>query len=208
MHREILLTMKESILEKAMEMYIKLGFKGVTLDDIAQEMSISKKTIYQHFANRNELIEAVAKKIMTEIKCDIDTLSQGQMDPMEEMFVIRRYLRKTLEGKFQLPIYQLNKFFPEIAQKLKRDQFGKMYESVMDNLSRGIKAGFYRPEIDTEFITRIYFAGVTGTKDTDLFPEDDFNIHTVTKMYMEYHLRAICTAKGLDLLEQHLKETD
>jgi AcrR family transcriptional regulator len=208
LHHEIVLAMKDTILEKAMELYLKLGFKGVTLDDIAQEMSISKKTIYQHFANRNELIEAVAKKIMEEIKCDIDTLSQGQMDPMEEMFAIRRYLRKSLEGKFQLPIYQLTKFFPEIAQKLKRDQFDKMYHSVLDNLNRGIALGLYRAEINLEFVTRIYFAGVTGTKDTDLFPETQFNIHTVTNMYLEYHLRAICTPKGLTLLEKHLKEND
>ncbi|MFP9113994.1 TetR/AcrR family transcriptional regulator [Flavobacterium sp. RHBU_3] len=200
--------MKESILEKAMELYLKLGFKGVTLDDIAQEMSISKKTIYQHFSNRNELIEAVAKTIMEEIKCDIDTLSQGQMDPMEEMFAIRRYLRKTLEGKFQLPIYQLNKFFPEIAQKLKRDQFGKMYESVIDNLKRGIALELYRDDLNLEFVIRIYFAGITGTKDTDLFPEDQFNIHSVTNLYLEYHLRAICTQKGVTLLEKHLKETE
>lgn len=208
MHCEIVPAMKDTILEKAMEMYLKLGFKGVTLDDIAQEMSISKKTIYQHFANRNELIETVAKKIMEEIKCDIDILSQGQMDPMEEMFAIRRYLRKSLEGKFQLPIYQLTKFFPEIAQKLKRDQFDKMYHSVIDNLNRGMALGLYRAEINLEFVTRIYFAGVTGTKDTDLFPDTQFNVHTVTNMYLEYHLRAICTSKGLTLLEKHLKEND
>ncbi len=208
MHYNFILTMKEAIQEKAMEMYMKLGFRGVTLDDIAQEMSISKKTIYQHFSNRNELIEAVAKHMLQEIKDEIDNLCQGQFNPVEELFAIRSYLRKTLEGKYQLPIFQLQKFYPEISQKIKQDQFCKMHDSVMDNLKRGINMGLYRPEIDLEFITRIYFAGVTGTKDPNIFPEDKFNIHTLHTQYLEYHLRAIGTEKGLVLLHQHLQETD
>lgn len=200
--------MKEAIQEKAMEMNMKLGFRGVTLDDIAQEMSISKKTIYQHFSNRNELIETVAKSMMQEIKDEIDNLCKGQFDPIEELFAIRSYLRKTLEGKYQLPVFQLQKFFPEVAQKIKSDQFCKMHDSVIDNLKRGIDMGLYRPELDLEFVTRIYFAGITGTKDPGLFPEGQFNIHKLHTQYLEYHLRAIGTEKGMVLLHKHLTESD
>ena len=71
------LHISEQILVKAKEMYVQLGFKGVTLDDIAQEMSISKKTIYQHYANKNELVEAVGVQMMQIIFDEIQKISNS-----------------------------------------------------------------------------------------------------------------------------------
>lgn len=208
MHRENSTTMKEAILEKAKDMYIKLGFKGVTLDDIAQEMNISKKTIYQHYSNKNELIEAVAKLLLNTITCDIDQIVLQKYNPIEELFEIRKHLRKTLEGDLQVPIYQLSKFYPQISKHVRDAQFLKMHEGVKDNFNRGINEGLYRKEINVEFMSRIYFTGASGTKDVDVFPDTLFNVHEVTKMFLEYHLRAISTPKGLILLEKMLAEND
>lgn len=208
LQRENLHKMKEAILEKAKDMYIKLGFKGVTLDDIAQEMNISKKTIYQHYSNKNELIEAVAKLLLNTISCDIDGIMEMKYDPIDELFQIRKHLRKTLEGDLQVPIFQLSKFFPEISKHVRDEQFAKMHDGVKENLIRGVKDGLYRPDINVEFISRIYFTGVAGTKDADIFPESIFNVHEVTKLYLEYHLRAICTQKGINTLETHLAEAE
>ncbi|MFL9843162.1 TetR/AcrR family transcriptional regulator [Flavobacterium rhizosphaerae] len=200
--------MKEAILDKATEMYMKMGLKGVTLDDIAQEMGISKKTIYQHFSNKNSLVEAVCMEIVDTIKCNIDNINASIHDPMEELFEIRRYVKQTVEGKYQLIIYQLNRFFPEIAQKLRSNQFDKMYTSVKSNIERGMAMGLYRKELDKEFISRIYFIGVSSTKDNEIFHEELFNIGKTTNLFLEYHLRAICTPKGIALLERYLKEKD
>lgn len=200
------LHISEQILFKAKDMYIQLGFKGVTLDDIAQEMSISKKTIYQHYANKNELVEAVGLNMMQTIFDEIEKISVAGFNAIEELFEIRRYLRHTVEDKFRLAAFQLTKFFPEISKKMHFRQFERMKESVTHNLEKGIAEGLYRAEIDLEFVSRIYFAGISGTKDATIFPEEQFSMNQLHLLFLEYHVRAICTQKGIGLLENLLKE--
>lgn len=204
MEKEI--QMSELILEKAKEMYLTLGFKGVTLDDISQEMSISKKTIYQHYANKNELVEAVGTYLMQVIFDEIQKIAASGCNAVQELFEIRKYLRRTLEDKYRLAAYQLMKFFPEISQKMHMRQFDRMKESVTRNLEKGIQEGLYRPEINLEFVSRIYFAGISGTKDSSVFPEELFEINHLHNLYLEYHLRAICTPQGILLAQGYLKE--
>lgn len=196
------------ILEKAKEMYLTLGFKGVTLDDIAQEMSISKKTIYLHYANKNELVEAVVTNLLQTIFTEINKISASNVNAVEELFEIRKYLRRTVEDRYKLAIYQMHKFFPEISQKMQFRQFGRMQESITYNLKKGIEQGLYRRHINIEFASRMYFAGVSATKDTAIFPEELFTVHQLHVLYLEYHLRAICTPEGIQQLEKHLMETE
>lgn len=198
--------LSELILEKAKEMYLNLGFKGVTLDDIAQEMSISKKTIYQHYANKNELVEAVGAHLMQMIFDEIQKISTSGYNAVEELFEIRKYLRRTLEDKYRLAAYQLTKFFPEISQKMHFRQFDKMKASVTYNLEKGIAENLYRADLNLEFVSRIYFTGISGTKDASVFPEALFNINQLHILFLEYHLRAICTHKGIALLEHYIIE--
>jgi AcrR family transcriptional regulator len=199
--------MSDLILEKAKEMYLNLGFKGVTLDDIAQEMSISKKTIYQHYANKNELVEAVGTQLMQIIFDEIQKIAGSGCNAIEELFEIRKYLRRTLEDKYKLAAYQLTKFFPEISQKMHMRQFDRMKASVTNNLHKGMREGLYRYEIDVEFVSRIYFAGVSGTKDASIFPEAMFTQDSLHKLYLDYHLRAISTLEGISVLEKSMNET-
>ncbi|SFQ47552.1 transcriptional regulator, TetR family [Flavobacterium akiainvivens] len=200
------MNMSGLILEKAKEMYLNLGFKGVTLDDIAQEMSISKKTIYQHYANKNELVEAVGTYLMQIIFDEIQKIAASGCNAVEELFEIRKYLRRTLEDKYRLAAYQLTRFFPEISQKMHMRQFDRMKESVSRNLQRGISEGLYRTDINVDFVSRIYFTGISGTKDSSVFPEELFNTNDLHNLYLEYHLRAICTPKGILLAEKYLTE--
>lgn len=200
--------LSEMILEKAKEMYLTLGFKGVTLDDIAQEMSISKKTIYQYYANKNELVEAVGTQLMQIIFDEIQKIATSGCNAIEELFEIRKYLRRTLEDKYKLAAYQLTKFFPEISQKMHMRQFERMKASVTNNLEKGIREGLYRPNIDLEFVSRIYFTGISGTKDESVFPETFFTKDALHCLYLDYHLRAISTPQGIAVLEKSMRESN
>ncbi|MFP9097704.1 TetR/AcrR family transcriptional regulator [Flavobacterium sp. RHBU_24] len=196
----------DMIREKAGEMYFRLGFKGVTLDDIAQEMCISKKTIYQHYANKNELIAAVAGTLMQMIFTEIDTIAGSGYNAIEELFEIRKFLRKTIEDKYQLATFQLKKFFPEVSVKLNNSKFDRMQYCITNNLIKGIAEGLFRKDINIDFVSRIYFTGISGTKDTNIFPDELFSMDALHLLFLEYHLRAICTPEGITLLDNYLKE--
>jgi AcrR family transcriptional regulator len=198
--------MKEAILNKATEMFLTLGFKSVTMDDIAGEMGISKKTIYQHYANKNDLVEASTLHLFKTISSGIDKIAAEGKNAIEEIFTIRNFLKQHLNNETTSPFYQLQKFFPKIFSCLRTKQFEKMNGNMIKNLTKGVENGIYRSDININFISRIYFTGLTGIKDSDIFPSDIFEVDDLTRKYLEYHLRAIVTPKGLAILEGFLSE--
>lgn len=194
--------MKEQILEKATDMFLTLGFKSVTMDDIAAELGISKKTIYQHFATKPDLVKNVTLHLFETISCGIDQICNIGNNPIEELFSIKNFVLQHLKNESSSPIYQLQKYYPKIHATLKKRQFEKMGDCVIENLNRGINEGLYRKEINPEIIGRFYFTGMSSIKDAELFPSEIYNAKQVQDHYLEYHLRGICTPKGLTILEK------
>ncbi len=199
--------MQEKILHKAVELFLNFGFKSVTMDDIAAEMGISKKTIYAHFSTKTKLVEAASLHIFETISTGIGCISAKKLNVIEETFEIKNFAMKHLNNERSSPQYQLNKYYPKIAAVLKNKQFEVMQECVVDNLNRGIETEIYRENIPISFISRIYFVGITGIKDNDLFPTEEFPIPELMEKYLEYHLRAIVTEKGLETLNKFINKT-
>ena len=198
--------MKETVLIKATDMFLALGFKSVTMDDIAAELGISKKTIYQHFANKNDLVEESSMLLYHRIADGIDVIRAEQHNPIEEFFFIRDFLSQILKDDSTSSLHQLQKFFPAIHKTLNEYQFKKTYGCMYDNLERGIALGYYREGINIDFISRIYFAGIVATKDVQVFPESMYKLEGLTLQFLDYHLRSIVTAKGLEVLTKTIAE--
>lgn len=187
-------------------MFLTLGYKSVTMDDIANEMGISKKTIYQHFANKNDLVEASTSSLFTTISEGIDEICKIGYNSTEEIFIIRKFLMKHLNNETASPFFQLQKFFPTTFASLRQKQFEKMHGSMIESIKKGVNDGLYRADIDVDFASRIYFTGLTGIKDSEIFPIDKYDINSVTRQFLEYHLRAISTEEGLTELKKALEK--
>jgi len=198
--------MREKILLKSADMFLNLGFKSVTMDDIANSLGCSKKTIYQHFENKTKLVEATTLYVFTIIAQGIDHICALNKNPNEEVYDIKSFVMEHLKDEKSSPQYQLQKYYPKIFSSLRKKQFDVMYGCVKENLDRGIKQGLYRDTIDVEFITRIYFNSVIAIKDKDLFPLKNFSMNMLMEHYLEYHLRGICTSKGQKTLNQIIKQ--
>lgn len=192
--------MKEEILERATDMFLNLGFKSVTMDDLAHEMGISKKTIYSHFDNKTELVENCTLHLFNTIsKCIDDICSLGK-NPIEELYEIKKLMTTHLKNEKSSPQYQLQKYYPKIHESIKQKQYEVMSECVVDNVKRGIDQGIYRENLNVDFVARIYFSGVTSIKDLTLFPTNKFPISALIDNYLEYHIRGIVTPKGRKIL--------
>jgi len=196
--------MKEKIIYKASELFLTLGFKSVTMDDIANEMGISKKTIYVHFDNKTKLVQAVTFTLFNNISEGIDGICMTTDNPIEELYDIKMFVMKHLKNEKASPQYQLKKYYPSIYDKLKQKQFDKMQDSVSESLLKGIETGVFRPNIDVSFISRLYFNGMTGIKDETIFPRTEFQMEYLMESFLEYHLRAIVTEKGFKILNQFI----
>lgn len=194
--------MKENILAKATEMFLEQGFKSVTMDDLANEMGISKKTIYANYDNKTELVQECTLQLFHFIRGGIDTIISLKKNPIEELYEIKKFVMLHLKGEKSSPEYQLQKYYPETHFALKKKHFEMMQECVLDNVQRGIDLGIYRENLNVDFVSRIYFSGVTSIKDQKLFPVSLFPISELMDVYLEYHLRGIVTPKGRKILNE------
>lgn len=197
--------MRENIISKAEELFLSFGFKSVTMDDIANAMGISKKTIYAHFANKTELVEVVTFSILDHISDGIDRINAASINPIEELYDIKMFVMNYFKNERVSPQYQLKKYYPQIFERLKIKQFEKMHSSVENSLKMGMDTGLFRPDIDINFISRLYFNGMTAIRDISVFPEQLFDKNYLFESYLEYHLRAIVTKSGLNLLNNYIQ---
>ena len=198
--------MREKIIHKAAELFLTLGFKSVTMDDISNELGISKKTIYVHFENKTKLVEAVTFTIFDAVCDGIDCICDASTNPIEELYDIKMYVMNYLKNEKTSPQFQLKKYYPQIYQRLHLKQFEKMHESVKESIQKGVETELFRSNIDVDFISRMYFNGMSGIKDEHIFPLQLFTMEYLMESYLEYHLRAICTEKGLQILNKFIKQ--
>ncbi len=196
--------MREKIIEKSSELFLTLGFKSVTMDDIANTMGISKKTIYVHFSNKTKLVEAVTFSLFENICNGIDCICSQAANPIEELYDVKMFVMRHLKNEQASPLHQLKKYYPTIHDSLKFKQFEKMHKSVSESLKKGIDTKLFRANIDVEFIARLYFNGMSGVKDENIFPRDKFTMEYLMESFLEYHLRAIVAEKGLKILNQFI----
>ncbi|MBT8295969.1 MAG: TetR/AcrR family transcriptional regulator [Gramella sp.] len=198
--------MKSEILNTAAEMFLNYGFKSVTMDDIAEKLGISKKTIYANFSTKSKLVQATSHHIFEKINCGIEKIRKKKQNPIQENFEIKRYVIHHLKDENTSPHFQLQKYYPQAFDSLKGKQFELLDNCINDNIQRGIKSGHYRQDLPIDFISRIHFVGMMGIKDTNLFPVEQYSHSRLMDYFLEYHLRAICTPKGIETLEEILNE--
>ncbi len=198
--------MQEKILQTASQLFLNLGFKSVTMDDIALKMGISKKTIYEYYKNKHELVEATTHFVFEQITHKVDSIccKDCGVSPIQTLFEINRFMSDHL-NEDNAPEYQLQKYYPEIYQTLTEKRFIAITDGIKENLERGIELNLYRNDINIEIVSRLYYSIVSSIKNSEVFPIDRFKISDIMHDYLLYHIRAIATPKGLLELEKFLQ---
>lgn len=181
-------------------MFLNLGFKSVTMDDLANEMGISKKTIYHHFKNKTDLVGESTMHFFCNISEGIEQICSLGKNPIEELYEIKKFAMLHLKDEKSSPQFQLQKYYPKIYETIKAKEFKMMEGCILDNLKRGLEQGIYRENLNEDFVSRIYFFGVTSVNDQNIFPHTQFPLAQLMDEYLEYHLRGIVTPKGRKIL--------
>jgi AcrR family transcriptional regulator len=193
--------LKDKIIKKATDMFLKLGFKSVTMDDIACEMCISKKTIYKYFSNKESLIEEGTEIIHQNIHNTINGIISKNYNAIEENFEIVKMMKDTFQTYEASPVYQLKKHYPEIYQKLIANELEDCTDLFTQNINKGITQGLYRENIDIQSFVRFYYTLIFSIKETTQLESESLKLEMQA---LEYHTRALATAKGTTELEKQL----
>lgn len=193
--------MKEKIIAKATDLFMKLGFKSVTMDDIAEEMCISKKTIYKYFCNKEILIEEATAIVHKAIHQSIDTIVAKNHNAIEENFEIRKMFKEMFKTGEASPAHQLRKHYPEIYDKVMSREINECNAVFKQNIERGIQQGLYRKDILIDTYVGFYYNlifSIHGNTSTEKESKE------LELQALEYHTRAMATAEGIIELEKQL----
>lgn len=198
----------KNILLKVRELYTKYGIKSITMDDVARELSISKKTLYQYVTDKDDL---VGKFIDFEIEIrqeEICKCFNFGFNAIEELFEISVFMNKLMREQNPATEHDLKKYYPHHYQKTVKTRRERMYTYILLNLQKGKEEGLYRPDLDEEVIAKLYLSRSENIHFNELFTVEEF---TSLKLFVEllaYHVRGIATENGIIVLENKLKELE
>lgn len=197
--------MKEKIITKAKDMFLNLGFKSITMDDIACEMCISKKTIYKYFANKEVLIAESTQVLHREIHKIITEIIAKNYNAIEENFEIRRMFSDLFKSSDTSPVYQLKKHYPSVYEKALEYQIQECESCFRQNIDKGIEQGLYRADINIGVYVKFYYALIFNINENTRSEREAKKLELEA---LEYHTRAMATPKGIAELEKQLLNTN
>ncbi|MBB5281980.1 AcrR family transcriptional regulator [Rhabdobacter roseus] len=199
--------MRDRILETAEKLFWRYGVKSVTMDDMARELGISKKTIYQHFADKDAIINEVVGMELSCERSDISQLEIEAQNPVDEMLQASRYLSKELASMNPVLLYDLKKYYPKAWNLFQAHKQQHMMKSIRRNLEQGIALELYRPDLNVEILSRLRLEQVEMAFDPSIFPPSRFSMIDVQMEFLHHFLRGLLTEKGFQLYNHYLEQS-
>lgn len=195
----------KKILDTAETLFRKYGIRSVTMADIARELGMSKKTLYIHVENKNDLIDKTLQRHILEEKDQCLYILENAKDALEEMLKMSLYVQHMIQDMNPALIFDLRKYHRPIWEKLERYEKEFVFSSVKSNLDRGIKEGLYRANLNADIVARIYIASLPMFSDDELFPFKLFLRSELHKEFVRYHINGIVSEQGRKLLDTYIQ---
>jgi AcrR family transcriptional regulator len=191
------------ILSGSLELFFKAGIKSVTMDDIARHLAISKKTIYQFFSDKNELVIAMVKKRLEEDECQMQELIDRSSNVIEQLLKMMQCLEEILSRANPILMHDMQKYHPDAWDIVQQFKVGVIAALLEDLMTKGIEQGYIRPEINVKILARMRMHQVEMGFDHAIFPIAEFSPWAVQSQFIEHFNYGICTLEGYKLLEKY-----
>jgi AcrR family transcriptional regulator len=191
---------KEKIIKESTALFFRYGFRSITMDDIARELSISKKTLYLHFDNKNDLLMACMEEHDRNEKEILKSFQRDATNAIDEMIRIAEYVDQTLKKVSPTLIYDVQKYHHEAWERMNKMHNEDVYQEIKTNMERGVSEGLYRNDFNIEIVAKIYVSTTLVCTNPDFFPPEKYNIKDIVATNIFYHLRGIVSPKGMALL--------
>lgn len=193
----------ERIIAGGEELFHKAGIKSVTMDDIAKHLGMSKKTIYQSFKDKNELIMALVKKKLQEDEAQMEANMAKSGNVIKEMIDMMKCSEEIFSRINPIVIHDLQKYHPEAWKQFQNFKMDVVIHKMIELLTKGIKQGYVRPDIDVKVIAMMHVNQVELGFNSNIFPVAEFNIWKVQQQFLEHFTYGICTLKGYKLINEY-----
>lgn len=189
------------ILEKVFKLYSRFGIKSVTMDDVASHLGISKKTLYEHFSDKEDLVRQVMMLEHTSGCNFMEIIRQREMNALEELFELYKMIHTMFREYNPSMEYDIRKYYPDLFLKVREIRRSRIYDSMHSNIVKGINEGLFRHDINAETIARLHVFHVENLFESDLFPIEELTTFSVFHEIFVYHLNGILSHGGRALFE-------
>jgi AcrR family transcriptional regulator len=193
----------ERIIQGGEDLFLKAGIKSVTMDDIARHLGMSKKTIYQFFKDKNEMVMALVKKKLQEDEDQMNAVLSQSENVLEEMINMMKCSEEIFSRINPIVVHDMQKYHPDAWKQFQTFKANVLVHTLEQLLAKGIKQGYIRPDIDVKILARMRVSQVEMGFNASIFPVAEFNIWKVQYQFLEHFNYGICTIKGYKLLNQY-----
>lgn len=190
-----------------MQLFFAYGIRNVSMDDIAKHIGMSKKTIYQYFADKDELVYEFMRVGMNEQITDMQKIAESSENIIEELHKTMLKTKEVFTQMNPLMLFELRKYHPKSWDFFNQCKEGEMKKHLINTMQKGMKEGVFRSNIDVEILARMRLELMQVAFDPKVFPTSQFNFVEVNLQLFEHFIYGIITLKGLTLLNQYKKQT-
>jgi len=195
---------KIEIAEKVCKLFREFGIKSVTMDDIARHLSISKKTLYEYFTDKKDLVKGVMESNSRNKAIDFSIPQKKKINAIEELFYYYSVQVQMIRDHKPSFIYDLKKYYPELYKQFQDVKRQRILDSVQENLIKGKKEGLYRNDVDESVIARLNLMRIEGIMNSGTFSFEEMVSPDLFSKIFKYHVYGIVSDKGREIFELEL----
>jgi AcrR family transcriptional regulator len=197
---------KQIIQAKSFELFKKYGIRSITMDEIAVHCGMSKKTLYQVFADKDSLVHTMIDEHIAEAERSCKCAQSNAENAIQEIFVSMDWVHQMFDGVNPVLLFDLRKYHAAAFQKLEKHKTTFLYDIFKSNFERGIAEGLYRPEIKIDVLVPLRIHTLTLVFENDLFPSQKYTLFDMDWEITLHDLYGVATLKGTQLIEKYIAQ--
>lgn len=192
------------LLKKARDVFMRCGLKSVTMDDVSRELGISKKTLYQHVSDKNDLIIKAVEEDLNENKCRVEEVMAKEQNAIDQLLEVNEVVGEKMKQIHPSIIFDMQKYYPEAWKLISEHRQNFVVQMIAQNLELGIKQGYYRSDMNVQFIARLYTNKMEIMTNEFLFKAGEFNHDLAIVDFLKYHFLGVVNDKGRKYLTKKI----
>ncbi len=193
------------ILQTSAKLFKKYGIRSISMDDIAKEMGMSKKTLYQYVENKPDLIEKLLSHHVDDSQACIVEDGEG-LNAIDILLRVSMKVSEEMKDFNPVVAFDLEKFYPALYRSFVSAKREHVYKHIKENLDQGIKEGIYRSDIDADLVAKLYVQKLRDVHDPEFLSSVEFSQEKVFQVMFENHIGGISNAEGIAYYERKMNE--
>lgn len=198
---------RERIKQKADELFRRYGIRSITMDEIANQLGISKKTIYQSFSDKDELVDEVVTNLLSYNKESCNAARARAGNAIQEVFFSMEMLEEMFENMNPTILYDLERNHPQTFKKFQHHKYFYLLDNIKQNIEKGKTEELFRQDINTEVAAKVRLETMMLPFNQEIFPKNKFTLIDLEKQLIEYYLFGIASLKGYKMILKYQQES-